>query len=544
MSWVSRRTERALRVGLLALATASCMDQGDLFGPDPEPSDGPLVRLSAASYDLHSGDRVTLRIEDLGDRSGTAELLVLDAHREVVWRSARVAVADTVVGVTITGLTEPLIAGSDLVLTASVEAAGVRVYASDDTAAVLTREHAAVRPVRFYPGEVVALDAGRPQSFTLDPATGRVFFAARDRARIGVLDLTGNREVAGTDVPSGPVSLRFVRGRLGALIADGTELAVFEAGAELTLRERILLPTLRLDVQTLRVAADSAAPAQVDTLDGTVRPYANAFAWGCGEAACLAPVAFAGSEVVGAEAGAGLSVMRRIGVGGSRIEPVVVPGYQAGVLPTDTIPSRVRVFASGRGGVDSLVLDRPDRMSCPTLALGGAAFDVSRDAPAVLYVATPADDGCGDGTRLLRVDNAAADDPRLNPVARRNLLGEDRIGEVAEIRVSPDGQYVLVRASDRVHLFDAELRLRATIEMADPSAVAWMEGDARSEYFAIASPAGVALYDTSRRLQVARVPLGATRENLLVVWRSGSNVFAATGPRDRDGIVTARVPFP
>ena len=543
MNWVSRRTERALRVGLLALATASCMDQGDLFGPDPEPSDGPLVRLSAVSYDLHSGDRVTLRIEDLGDRAGTAELLVLDAHREVVWRSARVEVADTVVGVPITGITEPLIAGSDLVLTASVEAAGVRVYASDDTSAALTREHAAVRPVRFYPGEVVALDAGRPQSFTLDPVTGRVYFAARDRARIGVLDLTENREVAGTDVPSGPVSLRFLRGRLGALIADGTELAVFEAGAELTLRERILLPTLRLDVQTLRVAADSAAPAQVDTLLGTVRPYANAFAWGCGEAACLAPVAFAGSGVVGAEAGTDLSVMRRIGVGGARLEPVVVPAYQAG-LPTDTVPSRVRVFASGGGGVDSLVSDRSDRLSCPTLALGGPAFDVSRDAPAVLYVATPAEKGCGDGTRLMRVDNAAADDPRLNPVARRNLLGEDRIGEVAEIRVSPDGQFVLVRATDRVHLFDAELRLRATIEVADPSAVAWLEGDARSEYFAIASPDGVSLYDTARRLQMARVPLGATRENLLAVWRSGSNVFAAIGPRDRDGIVTARVPFP
>lgn len=543
MSWLSRRTNRVLCAGLLALAATACMDQGELFGPEPVVSGGPLLRLGSASYELHSGDLVTLRIEGLEDPSGSVELLALDATREVVWRSPRVTVADTAVQVPVTGVTETLIAGSELVLTASLEAGGVRVYASDDTVAAPTRERAALRPVRFFPGEVVALDAGRPQSFALDPESGRVYFAARDRARIGVLDLAQNREVGGTDVPSGPVSLRFVGGRLGALIADGTELAVFDAGAGLALRERVLLAPLRLEVQTLRVAADSAGPAEVDTLDGVVRPYAGGFAWGCSEASCLTPVAFAGSELAGQD-GSLLSVMRRIATGTARVESLVVPGYQAGLLPTDTIASRVRVFASGHGGVDSLVLDRSDRMRCPTLALGGPAFDVAPAAPAILYVAAPAGDACGDGTRLMRVDDAVGDDPRVNAAARRNLLGEDRIGEVLEVRVSPDGQLVLVRSRDRVHLFDVELRLRATIEVADPSAIAWVEGDGRSDHFAIASPAGVALYDTSRRLLVARVPLGATRENLLVAWRSGPHLVAAMGPRERDGIVTVRLPFP
>ena len=77
--------------------------------------------------------------------------------------------------------------------------------------------------------------------------------------------------------------------------------------------------------------------------------------------------------------------MRRVGIAGSpSAAPVVVPGYQPGVLPSDTIPSRVRIFAARQSGTDSLVFDRADRMRCPTAMLGGAAFDVATEGPAVL----------------------------------------------------------------------------------------------------------------------------------------------------------------
>ncbi len=347
-------------------------------------------------------------------------------------------------------------------------------------------------------------------------------------------------------MPTGPVALRFLGGRLGALIADGTELAVFEAGADLVLRERVLLPALHLDVQTLRVAADSASPAQVDTLSAAVRPYAAARAWGCAAAGCATPGAFTASRRAGADAAEATAVMRRVSIGGDvPVAPLVVPGYQPSVLPSDTIASRVRIFAARQSGADSLVYDRADRMRCPTLTLGGAPFDVAPGGTAVLYAAAEGELACGDGTRLMRIDHAASDDPRFSALARRNLLGEDRIGAVAEVRVSPDARMVLVRAEDRVHLFDADLRLRATLEVEGPTAVAWVEGaTAASLYFAVASADGVALYDTERRVVVTRFPLGPTREGLLAVWRSGQELVAASGPLDRDGVVTARVPVP
>ncbi len=546
MTWLRRRTEVATWAVLMA-ASAGCMDQGELFGPAPEPAaDAPRVRLGSPSYVLYEGDQVAVRVERLGGRAAQAELLALDRAGEVVWRSPAAAAADTLARVPVTGLSTRLFADTTLRLTAAVEVGGVRVYAGDDTSVVLSRADAALRPVRFYPGQVLALDAGRPQSFALDASAGRLYFAARDRARIGAIDHAAGREVAGVDVPTGPVALRLVAGRLGALIADGTELAVFRAGADLALETRILLPTLRLEVETVREPADSAGPGQVDTLSAGVRPYAEGLAWGCPDSACLLPVAFTGSRLAIADPADGTAVMRAVPAGPGAAQPVlVVPAYEPGVLPSDTVASRVRVLAARSSGADSLVYDRADRVRCPTAALGGAAFDVAPGSPAVLYAAVAGDPPCGDGTRLMRIDQAASADPRFSALARRNLLGEDRIGAVSEVRVSPDGRFVLVRAQDRVHLFDADLRLRGTLELAGPTAIAWVEGgSAASANFAVASADGVALYDTARRAVVTRFPLGPTREGLLAVWRSGSELVAAAGPLDREGVVIARVPLP
>jgi len=539
MKRVVRRIDAGLRALMLVLVAGSCMDQEGLFGPEPE-GRGPRVRLVGESYSLHAGDRVELQFESLGGGRGTAGLLAFDSRGEVVWRSTTVTVEDSVAEVPVTGLSEQVLGATGLRLTATAEVDGARIYASDDTAAALDQERAALRPVTFYAGEAVGQAGGVVQSLALDPATGTAWFSSG--GRIARLDLATGRELASTSVPGAPVTLGYFHGRLAALLSGGTELAVFDAGSDLAQREQILLPTLRIEVQTAFEPAGGTGPVVADTVDGTVRPYAHGFRWGCGGPGCVAPVLFAASDVVGVDEVPDATVMRRVGLDGRGVEPLLVPKHQAGLLPEEGIPSRVRVFGASSGGADSVVLDREDRMRCPTLSQG-AVFDVSRTGHAVLYVATSGE-GCGDGTRMLRIDEPAGNAPRVSGLARRNLLGEDRLGPVAEVRVSPDGAFVLVRADGRVHLFDADLRLRSTIEVADPSSVAWVEGDSSSVYFAVGTPLGVALYDVVRGARVAMVPLGPCRENLLLAWRAGPELVVVVSPRDRDGLVTARVPLP
>lgn len=543
MNWLPRTTERALLALALAGATG-CIDQGALFGPGPETRDGaPRVRLPAARYTLFEGDRVALRLEAL-EGHARAELVVLDAAREVVWRSGPVQAADTVVGVPVGALLPRLLADTTLSLTAAVEAGGTRVWATDDTAAVLSRERAATRPVRFHAGRVVALDAGRPRSFALDPIGGRLYFAAPGRAVIGVVDLASGREEEGTAVPSGPVALRFHDGRLGALISGGTELAVFRVAPALTLSHRVLLPTLVLDVQTLRVAAEGDTPPQVDTLRATVRPYAAGLGWGCPDSECESPLAFASSGLAGPDPAAAGAVIRRVPLAATAAAPLVVPVFQPG-WAADTVPSRVRIFAATASGGDSLVHLTEDGLGCATTVLGHGVFDLSPARPGALYAGSADRPACGDGTRLTRIDDAASARPRLSALARRNQLGEDRIGRVLELRVSPDGLLVLVRTADAVHLLDADLRLRGTVEVPAASAVAWVEGpEPGSDHFAVASDRGVILYDAARRREAGRFPLGSTGEGLLVVWRTGGEMVAAAAPRDRDGLVIARIPEP
>ncbi|MBB4635993.1 hypothetical protein [Longimicrobium terrae] len=544
MNWLPRTTERAL-LALALAGAAGCIDQGALFGPDPETHDGaPRVRLPAARYTLFEGDRVALRLEAL-EGDARAELLVLDAAREVVWRSGAVQAADTVVEVPVGALPPRLLADTTLSLTAAVDAGGTRVWATDDTAAVLSRERAALRPVRFHAGRVVALDADRPRSFALDPIGGRLYFAAPGRAVIGVVDLASGREEDGTAVPSGPVALRFHYGRLGALISGGTELAVFRAAPALTLAHRVLLPTLVLDIQTPRPAAEGDTPAQVDTLRATVRPYAAGLAWGCPDGECESPLAFASSGLAGTDPAAAGAVLRRVPLAATPAAPLVIPVFQPGWAAEDTAPSRVWIFAAASSGGDSLVHLTEDGLGCATTVLGHGVFDLSPARPGVLYAASADESACGDGTRLTRVDDAASARPRLSALARRNQLGEDRIGRVLELRVSPDGALVLVRTADAVQVLDADLRLRGTVEVPGASAIAWVEGpEPGSDHFAVASDRGVVLYDTARRREAARFPLGSTGEGLLVVWRTGGELVAAAAPRDRDGLVSARIPAP
>lgn len=532
-----RKIDLRLRAPLLVLCVAACVDQGELFGPEPIGPDAPRVRLTESSYVLYEGDLVSVRLQGWDAAVGGAvEVMVLGTDRQVLWRSPGVPATDTLIQIPVQDVPPALFEVDDLLLTAALELREGRVYASDDTIAVFTRDSAAVRSVKFYPGEVVALSAGSPQSFALDPASGRLYFAAGDRAQIGVISLAEARELQGLDVPTGPIDLRFTAGMLGALVAEGTELAVYDAREGLEAQGRSLLPTLRLEIET--AGADDGT--EVDTLRAAVRPYGRGIGWSCRDAACDGAVAFIASGISGTEAGEGTGVMRRVAVGaGDQVTPLVIPRFQKGLTPGDTIESRVRLWSAAETGADSAVFNAADRVRCGTLALGGTAFDLGPTG--ILYVATSG--GCGDGTRILRVDSAVSDNPRINALAQRNLAGEDRIGAATELRVSPDGRFVLVRTDDQVHVLDADLRLRGSVPVTGPTAIAWVEA-ITSSLFAVASDDGVAVYDSDRRAIVARFPLGPTRERLLVVWRHGAELIAAAAPRDRSGVVAARVPYP
>jgi len=531
---------------LLALAAGGCMERGNLFGPDPVAgANAPSVRLDSTSYVLFEGDQVAVRVEGLDGRTARAELFASGAGGEVVWRSGQVVVADSVAWVPVAGLTPGLIGDTLLALGATVDVAGMRVYAGADSVPVVERAKAVLRPVRFYPGTLLGVAAGRAQSLALDPVSGRLFFAASDRARIGVLDLAAGREVAGTDVPTGPVALRYARGQLGALVSGGTELEVYDA-ATLALRQRTLLPTLRLEIQTLKALGDSATPMQVDTFAAAVRPYARDLAWGCPDDACASPlVAFSASGLAASANQAAHGVVRRTATGAAPVVPLLVPAYAAGAVESDTLPSRVRILAARSSGADSVLFDRPDRLRCPTAELGGGAFDVATAGAAVLYAAVDEDLACGAGTRLMRIDAAASADPAFSAPARRNLLGEDRVGAVSQLRVSPDGLLVLVRSDGQVHVFDRELRLRGSVDVQGSTAIAWVEGSTPgSSHFAVASADGVVVYEAARRTAVTRLPLGPTQAGLLSVWRTGGELVVVAAPQGRGGLVIARVPFP
>lgn len=540
MALLRLRSSRAW-IAALALLLASCFEQGDLTGTEPRPdATAPRVRLPDDARVLYQGDRVRLRVEGLANRAASAELLALAADGTIAWRSGSVTVTDTATWIPVGALPGRVYSQPGLALSAAMEVSGRRVYATDDSVAVLSRDGAARRPVRFLPGVALASEAGSPQSFALDPTAGRLYFATVGRARIGVVDLLGARELPGRDVPTGPVALRFHRGRLGALASGGTELMVLEGPGTAEARQQFLLPTLSVDIRSPRALADSGAAPGVDTLQAAVRPYAGGLAWACGEPACDIPMALTASGLTRANAGADGAVLRRLSLDGSPAAPILVPRFEPGVLSSDTVASRVRIVASAAAGGDSIVFDEGGRMRCPTVALGTGPFDVSSDG-AVLYAALADGIACGDGTRLLRIDGPASGEPRVSAVARRNLVGEDRIGSVLEIRVSPDGEAVLVRGDAAVHVFDAELRLRGTLDVT-AAAIAWVEGGGSAEQFAIATEDGVTLYDAARLTPLLRITQGGTRESLLLVWRTGQETVVAAAPPGRDGVVISQIP--
>ena len=161
-----------------------------------------------------------------------------------------------------------------------------------------------------------------------------------------------------------------------------------------------------------------------------------------------------------------------------------------------------------------------------------------------MFVATAGTGGsCGEGSKLLRIDDAGAWSPDLSMIAVRNMTGENRISEVRQLVASPDGKRVLARTADAVHVLDADLRLRGTLQVKGAVAVAWVEGTGEDmPLFGIAHAAGVTVYEPVRMTARATLHMGEVNPDLLVMYLAESGeVVAAATPAGRAGIAMARV---
>lgn len=536
---MARRTEPALLLALLL--AAGCVDQGELFGPDRgvEGEAAPRLALAAGSHTLYEGDRVLLRPDRVPAAGAKAELLVLDGSGAVVWRSDPVQVQHDEVAIEVRGLPATLYGAEGLSVTASlIDARGARTFASDDTAAATVLASAARREARFWAGRVTAEEVGAPQSVALDAARGRLFFASADRYSVGAVDLeSGAVEPALLSVSSGPVALSVGAGRLGALTEGGIRLVLWDL-ASLASRGSRIMPPAKLHMVWAKTPPDSAGKQEWESRTFGVRPYAGGLALGCADPTCSVPMGYAPSAAFGP--GAGPGVLRRLPLLGGELSPLVVPEFHY-THPVDTVPARVWTVVPDAAGGDSVAAYTDYGSRCLSLAIGAGVVATSARPGAPLYVAHDApQEVCGGGTRLMRLDGADTATPRLSSMAQWNQHGENRIGRIHEIRVSPDAAWVLVRGDEWVYLLDAELRLRGRIPEEGPTAIAWVEGRAGAPRFGVAGPGGVSVYEAERMTRVGRMPVGPVRSGRMVLRRDADGVTLAAVPGGRPGIVLAR----
>lgn len=542
------RRSAAISVALFAVL-AGCVERGSLFAPeDPAVLAAAPRPVLSPEYALYEGDVVPVRVAPSAASGSLLELIAVRADLSVAWRSTATAISRDTALVNVAAVPMTLFGADSLRLTASViEPSGRRIYAARDTTRGASLAAADFSPVRFFRGQVQAAETGVPQSFALDAVRGVLYFANQNRAEVGIYDIAANRfGSARLGVTTGPVSLSYRGGYLGALVGDGTELLMLDPSDGFGVRARRLLPTIVVEAETPTGQLDSLNRVITDTVRVAARPYARDLELSCGDVGCAEPLAFARSEVVGGGAFGGdqlrgvVRVIRPFGDAGAA--PVVAPGFFFG-LPGDTVASQIRAFTgSSRNGSDSLVYERLDGFRCPTLSLGAGLIAASPIPGGPVFAAD--DDAkplCGEGTRIVRIDRPSDLRPSLSLVAVRNQLGEDRIGVIRQIEVSPDGQRVLVLADRAVHVLDLDLRLRGTIPLPSPGAAAWVRGvNTTSMHFGVTVGGSVVVFEAERFTEVARLAVGATRPGLLALYRTPTEVVAVAAPTQRPGFVSAR----
>jgi hypothetical protein len=516
------------------LAATACMDRPALFEPG-ETGEGVRVTLPAGELAVYERDTVRIAVE--GDLNGgmRAQLLILDGARAVLWRSADVPVREGQATLPVEGVPAAVERGAPLLLTAVLlDAAGNRLYASDDSAAA-TLAKAAVRTVRVYAGRRIRV-AGSTTPIDLAGAPERAlaFFPLPEEGMVGVLDLSADGEVSGyVPVAARPERVAYRAGLLAILGAGGGEVTwVRPEGDEWSTVRRLALPALELELDTLTSAA--------------VRPTARALALGCGEATCTDPYALlpSGVQVLDGSVpdptgGGALRVVSAAAEGsaGAAVPSLVLPGYSDAVRADTSVTAAV--FAPVAAGRE-LVQRRDGASMCLATALGDVLVAAGRDG--VVYAAA---DGvqpvCGPGTGIVRIEEAAAPAARLSSLAIRNTLAEDRIARIADLQLSDDGRSLLVLGDESVTVLDPFLRVRGTLPVPGARSVSWLRGSEKHR-FAVADADGVSVYDALRLTRIARIPFGPTAGPMVYLTRaSGTDVIAAAIP---GGFVVAPVPGP
>jgi hypothetical protein len=515
------------------LAATACMDRPALFEPG-ETGDGVHVTLPAGELAVYERD--TVRIAAKGDLDGgmRAQLLILDTTRAVLWRSADVPVREGHATLPVEGVPAGVERGAPLLLTAVLlDAAGNRVYASDDSAAV-TLAKAAVRTVRVYAGRRIrTAGSATPIDLAGAPERAVAFFPVPEEGMVGVLDLSADGEVSGyVPVAARPEGVAYRAGVLAILGAGGGEVTwVRPDGDEWSTVRRLALPALELELDTLTSAA--------------VRPTAQTLALGCGEASCTAPYALLPSGVqvldgsVPDPGRAGvLRVVSAAAAGESAdagAPSLVLPGYSDAVRADTSVTAAV--FAPVAGG-RALVQRRDGASMCLATALGDVLVAAGSDGVAYAAVGR-AQPVCGPGTGIVRIEAAAAPAARLSSLAIHNTLAEDRIGRIADLQLSDDGGSLLVLGDESVAVLDPYLRVRGTLTVPGARSVSWLRGSEKDR-FAVADDDGVSVYDALRLTRISRIPLGPTAGPMVYLTRaSGTDVIAAAIP---GGFVVAPVP--
>jgi hypothetical protein len=534
---------------LLALALAACVDQPGLFDaetPGTVTAASPLLRLGTDTLALREGDRLAFPVDARGETGLQGEILLVDSARAVLWRSGATGLVRDSVSVAFAGLPPAVARGRRVFVTgALIDGRGRRVYATLDTTAAASLSGAALQPTIVYEGRLLPVD-GRVVSLAAARDLGRVYYADQVGGRIGSVDLERLAALGSFPVGAQPEALAYLRGRLGVLSDNGVEVAAFDVAGGDRLLSKSILPPLLAYILVPTGTPDSLGNRGFDRYRYAVRPYARNLTLACAGAdtGCPEVAAFGSSEMIDPQRGSQGVGLREISFAGRGAHPfLAMPVFNLATIAQDSFPAQISVVdVTTPRGNDTLVFNGSDLGRCATLSSGGTAVAASPRPNGSVYVGIDRAGDCKFDVRMLRIDNPDGVRSAVSPLAFRNQLGENRIDEVRAIDVSDDGARVLVLDRDRVHVLDDALRLRASLPLPGVQAAGWLREDGASR-FAVVTDDAVEVYGAADLVRQGRIVLGRL-SGLVAFARVNGETVLAVVPRDRRGVLVARIPLP
>jgi hypothetical protein len=520
----------------LALALSGCVDRPSLFDPEPR-GEGPRIALPQGELEVYESDSIRVPVEGVEDADGMhLQLLVLDSTRAVLWRSAAVSLQGAAGEVPVEGVPAGVERGHALLVTGVLtDAAGHRLYASDDSVGAARLADAATRSLRVWAGKRVRIpDGGTPLDLALSPRRARAYFPIPGQSAVGTLDLAGPG-VLGSSFAAGvrPDRLAYRSGLLAVLGAGGGSIGFMTEDAHgLSVPSEHPLQPLELELDT--------------TFLGAVRPSGRGLAMGCAAADCTTVYAavpsglqaIVGSVPQAAAAGVVRVVPASPGPSGASVPPLLLPAY-ADVLRADTSLLAAVYSAAEPSGSRVLLQRSRGAAACLSTTLGDVLVAAGDDG--VLYTAQGGASAapCGPGTAIVRIDASATDSAAPSALGVRTTQADDRLAPARDLQLSEDGAALLVLTDEGVAVLDPYLRIRGTLAVAGARSIAWLRGGGASR-FAVADTLGITVYDGERMRPVARIATGPTAGRMVYHHRStGPDIIVATLA---GGFVVAPVP--